>query len=46
MAAKQAADPNAPVEPPGRPFDIREYTEALNAAAVTARDRHRARIAR
>lgn len=34
----QPVDPNAPAEPPGRPFDIREYTEALNAAAITARD--------
>lgn len=31
-------DPSKPAEPPGRPFDIREYTEALNTAAVTARD--------
>lgn len=34
----QPADPTKPAEPPGRPFDIREYTEALNAAAITARD--------
>lgn len=38
-------DPNAPVEPPGRPFDIREYTEALKAAAVTARDLQQTLIA-
>ena len=29
-----------PAAPPGRPFDIREYTAALNAAATTARDLH------
>lgn len=34
----QPEDPAKPAEPPGRPFDIREYTEALNAAATTARD--------
>ena len=34
----QPEDPGRPAEPPGRPFDIREYTTALNAAAVTARD--------
>lgn len=31
--------PTAPVDgPPGRPFDIREYTAALEASAVAARD--------
>ena len=38
--AAQAAHPSQPSEAaqPARPFDIREYTTALNAAAATARD--------
>ena len=35
--APQAAQAAQPIQPP-RPFDIREYTTALNAAAATARD--------
>jgi VanZ family protein len=36
--AKAGTAPDAPAKAPARPFDIREYTEALKAATATAND--------